>query len=205
MKCLVIHPEDETTTFLKTIYAPLKSKTVITGGATKTEIRKLIDCHDQVIMLGHGAPNGLLSVDQFPNAGTFIIDHTMIQSLSHKKNTISIWCNADRFIQRHGLSGLYTGMYISEFEEGLLYDIWDADDVWIKESNYQFSSIISKYINEPIDVLYKNLITEYGMLTHTNPIAEFNHERLYLKFPKPQIIKNTKLNKIKLLPTFNPN
>jgi len=205
MKCLVIHPEDETTTFLKVIYAHLKNKTVITGDITKSELRTLIEVHDQVIMLGHGSPAGLLSVGRFPDASPFIVDESMVNSLKYRTNSISIWCNADKFVQRHGLRGLYSGMFISEFEEGLLYDIWDADDVWIKESNYQFSSIISKYINEPIDVLYKNLITEYGMLTHTNPIAEFNHERLYLKFPKPQIIKNTKLNKIKLLLTFNPN
>lgn len=186
MKALVIHPEDETTTFLKPIYATLKNKTVITSNTTKTELRKLIDCHDQVIMLGHGSPWGLFSMGQFPGTDPYIIDDTMVSSLKCKTNSISIWCNADRFINRYGLSGLNSGMFISEFEEGLLYDIWDADDVWIKESNYQFSSIISKYINDPIDVMYANLLKGYGRLTHTNPIARFNHDRIFLKLPNTQ-------------------
>ena len=38
MKCLIIHPEDQSTTFLKQIYEPLKNKTVIEGDITKSEL-----------------------------------------------------------------------------------------------------------------------------------------------------------------------
>ena len=205
MKHLIIHPQDESTIFLKPIYLHLKNKTVITGGATKTELRKLIDIHDQVIMLGHGSPMGLFAVDRFPEAKVNIIDDSIVNSLRGKTNNIFIWCHADQFVQRNGLSGLYTGMFVSEFEEGLLYDIWDADSEWITESNNEFSTILSKHIHEPVDVLYRKLICGYGLLTQTNRIAKFNHERLYLKYPKPRIIENTKLKKIMMLPTFNPN
>jgi hypothetical protein len=186
MDCLVIHPKDETTTFLKPIYATLKNRTVITGGISKSELRKQIEIHDQVIMLGHGSPMGLFSVDRFPETKINIVDDSMVNSLRCKTNNIFIWCHADQFVQRNGLSGLYSGMYISEFEEGLLYDIWDADDVWIKESNCQFSSILSKHIHEPVDVLYRKLLNGYGLLAQTNPIAKFNHERLFLKLPNTQ-------------------
>ena len=186
MKCLIIHPEDQSTTFLKQIYEPLKNKTVIEGDITKSELRKQIGVHDQVLMLGHGSPMGLLSVGRFPDTGPYIIDDSMVNSLKRKTNTIYIWCNADQFVQRYRLYGLYSGMHISDFEEGLLYDIWDADDVWIKESNYQFSSIFSKHINEPVDVLYANLLKGYGRLTHSNPIAKFNLDRLFLKLPNTQ-------------------
>ena len=205
MKYLIIHPEDQTTTFLKPIYAHLKNKTVITGGATKIELQKLIDVHDQVIMLGHGSPMGLFAVDRFPEAKINIIDDSMVNSLRGKTNNIFIWCHADQFVQRNGLSGLYCGMFVSEFEEGLLYDIWDADEVWIKESNCQFSTILSKHIHEPVDLLYRKLLNGYGFLAQTNPIAKFNYDRLFLKYPKPRIIENTKLKKIKMQPTFNPN
>ena len=43
-------------------------------------------------------------------------------------------------------SGLYCGMYISEFEEALYYDFLDAESEWITESNNEFSTILSKHI-----------------------------------------------------------
>jgi hypothetical protein len=205
MKHLIIHPQDESTIFLKPIYAHLKNKTVITGGATKKEIREQIEIHDQVLMLGHGSPMGLLAVDQFPEVKINIIDDSMVNSLRCKTNNIFIWCHADQFVHRNGLSGFYCGMFISEFEEALYFDFWDVDTEWINESNNEFSAIVSKHIQEPVAILYNKLIHGYGLLAPTNPIAKFNHERLYLKYPKPRIIKNTKLKKIKLLPTFNPN
>jgi hypothetical protein len=58
MKTLVIHPEDKTTEFLTTIYANLNNKTVIKGGISKSELRELIEAHDRILMLGHGAPFG---------------------------------------------------------------------------------------------------------------------------------------------------
>jgi hypothetical protein len=56
MKNLIIHPKDYTTRFLSPIYAPLKNKTFIDVGVTKSELQKIIENHDRVIMLGHGSP-----------------------------------------------------------------------------------------------------------------------------------------------------
>ena len=72
MKTLIIHPEDPTTEFLSQIYARLTNKTVITGDISKSEVPKLIESHDRVLMLGHGSPYGLLSIDMFPDAGFHI-------------------------------------------------------------------------------------------------------------------------------------
>lgn len=69
MKNLIIHPEDPTTSFLSQIYSPLKNKTIVKGGITKSELRELIESHDRVLMLGHGSPYGLLSQAQFPMLG----------------------------------------------------------------------------------------------------------------------------------------
>jgi len=70
MKDLIIHPDDPTTTFLSQIYAQLTNKTVIRGGISKSEIPKLIESHDRVLLLGHGSPYGLLSQGQFPDVLT---------------------------------------------------------------------------------------------------------------------------------------
>jgi hypothetical protein len=180
MKTLIVHPKDRTTEFLSEIYASLTSKTVIKGGISKTELSGLIESHDRVLMFGHGSPYGLLNPDQFPDAGSYIIDDSMVSPLKNKSNGIFIWCHADQFVQRHGLSGLCTGMFISEVREANSYCFDNIDEDLIDQSNERFASIISKYINNPLVVLYQKLLYEYELLARTNPIARFNLERLYL-------------------------
>jgi hypothetical protein len=184
MKNLIIHPEDPTTTFLSQIYAQLTHKTIIRGGISKSEIPKLIESHDRVLMLGHGSPYGLLNSGQFPDAGSYIIAYSMVLSLRNKTNNVFIWCHADQFVQRHGLSGFYSGMFVSEVEEALYYGIDDINWNMIDQSNDRFASVVSKYLNEPIESLYQKLLIEYGVMAKTNPIARFNLDRLYLTSPK---------------------
>jgi hypothetical protein len=179
MSTLVVHPKDTTTDFLKPIYAPIKDKTVITGGITKIELRELIKSHHRVIMLGHGTPNGLMAVGQFYTTDFYIIDESMVDLLSKKKENIYIWCHASDFMLMNQLFGFGSGMFISEVEEAFYYDFWDVPQNLINESNNQFASITSQYINYPLNDLYENVIHEYGKLAKTNPIAQFNLEKLY--------------------------
>jgi hypothetical protein len=194
MSTLIIHPKDKTTDFLKPIYAPIHNKNVITGGINKTKLKKLIEIHDRIIMLGHGTPWGLLSVGQFPKSGNYIIDYSIVELLSNMKDNIFIWCNADQFVIKNQLKGFYSGMFISELEEGFYYNFWDVEQKTIDDSNNRFAEIVSNYINESLDVLYENVIQEYGVLAETNLIAEFNLERLYLNYDIKRIrsICNTK-------------
>ena len=179
MNTLIIHPADTTTDFLKPIYTSIKNKTVITGGVSKFELRELIKSHHRVIMLGHGTPMGLLSVGQFKD-GFFVIDDSLSDLLSIKENNIYIWCHARDFMLYNQLNGFGTGMFISEVEEAHYFDFGDVGWNVIKESNYRFSSIVGKYINEPLETLYDKLIIEYGSLARENPIAQFNLERLLI-------------------------
>lgn len=178
MCVLAIHPKDPSTDFLKPIYAPIQDKTVITGGVTKSEIRKLIVAHDRVVMLGKGSPWGLMSVGQFKYGGNYIIDLKMVDLLSQKKDNIYIWCNADQFVRHYQLQGFFSGMFISEIEEAIYYDFWDIEQHTIDESNELFSSVVARYLNEPLEILHRNVIRKYGILAKTNPIAQFNLERL---------------------------
>jgi len=180
MKTLIIHPKDPTTSFLSQIYAPLKNKTVVQGGITKSELRELIESHDRVFMLGHGSQNGLLNPGQFPNVGSYIIDDSMAIPLKNNTSSIFIWCYADQYVQRHGLAGLNCGMFISEVSEAEYYGFDNIDWDLIDQSNERFARIISKYLNQPIEILYQKLLYEYELIARTNPIARFNLERLYL-------------------------
>lgn len=180
MSTLVVHPRDSSTFFLKKIYDPISNKTVITGGITKSVLRKLIENHDKVLMLGHGSPYGLLSVGQFPDVEPYIIDYSFVELLSRKAGNVFIWCNADLFVKQGQLTGLYSGMFISEIEEALYFDFWDVETNEIERSNDCFVKAVSRYINEPLEILYRNVIQDYGSLAKTNVIAKFNLERLYL-------------------------
>jgi len=180
MKTLIIHPEDPTTTFLSQIYARLTCKTIIRGGISKSELQNLIESHDRVLVLGHGSPYGLLSQGQFPDTGLLIIDDSMVLTLKNKRDNIYIWCHADQFVHRHRLTGLNSGMFISEGSEAIYYNFDNMDLELIEQSIDKFAWILSKYLNEPMKILYQKLLYEYELVARTNPIARFNLERLYL-------------------------
>lgn len=50
----------------------------------------------------------------------------------------------------------------------------------IDHSNERFASIVSKYLNDPLDILYQRIMAEYGNLARTNLIARFNNKRIHL-------------------------
>jgi hypothetical protein len=197
MRTLIVHPEDATTTFLSQIYAPIPNKTIVQGGVTKSELRSLIESNDRILMLGHGSPYGLLNFGQFPAAGSYIIDESMVLPLKTKTSSIFIWCYADQFVELHGLEGLCSGMFISEIGEADYYGFDNIGVDFIDQSNERFVSIISKYINEPVKILHQKLLHEYELLARTNPIARFNIQRLYLTGS----VINKSPNKV--VPNFN--
>jgi hypothetical protein len=139
MKNLIIHPKDPSTNFLSPIYVPLSNKTVIDGDVTKSELRKLIEMYDRIIMLGHGTPHGLLSVGQFPDAEFYVISHPMAYVLMNKKNNVFVWCDSDLFVLYNDLSGLCCGMFISEIEEVIEYGF----EEWIQLMNQMTDSLLS--------------------------------------------------------------
>lgn len=190
MRTLIVHPKDKTTSFLKKIYEPISNKTVIQGGIGMNELRKLIEIHDRVIMLGHGSPWGLLSIGQFPKAGSYIIDYSYSDLLSAKKGNMFIWCFADQFVKQNGLNGFFSGMFISEFTEAFSWGFYISDRNLIQESNDNFASIVSRNIHQPLNVLYQNVLQEYCELAKTNPIAKFNLERLFLSERKRNSVKS---------------
>jgi hypothetical protein len=198
MNTLIIHPEDAATTFLEQIYASIKYKTVINGNIKKDELRKLIEKHDRVIMLGHGSPMGLFSVNQFKETGSYIIDESVVNSLRKKSDNVFIWCHANLFVQKHGLAGFNSGMFISEFGEAFSLGIYVADKNLIRESNESFASIVSRNIYQPLHVFYENVLQEYTLLAQTNQIAKFNLERLFLSERKRDPVWSNLLRQSKL-------
>jgi len=182
MKTLVIHPFDQTTSFLEPVYEKVPVKTVIRGGIRKQELESLISSHDRIMMMGHGSPLGLLSVGQFPGSGPYIINHFSADLLRTKKNNVYIWCYADQFVYNHCLGGFCSGMFVSEMGEARIIGIRNASQELIDISNERFSKVAGLHINcQSAVILCEMVKREYGILANLNPVVRYNYMRLYSK------------------------
>jgi len=199
----VIHPKDDTTTFLEPIYNPIVDKIVVRNNTTYNNIKELLSRSDRVLMMGHGSSYGLFSVELFNsnvfhriffmelkdlkdlqelrNNPLYVISHENVELLQNKPQNVYIWCNADKFVEKHELQGFYSGMFISEVRESLSCGFDGITPEVIDESNNTFSSIVGQYIHLPVPYLYEKVMEEYGNLARTNPIAQYNYERLYFR------------------------
>lgn len=112
-KTLVIHPYDPSTVMLNYVYEGYDYDVINdTLGMKPDELRRQIENHDRIIMLGHGTSNGLL------NTGFrgYVIDDSFADLL-RSKETISVWCHSDAYFRKHQIPGFHTGMIISETGE----------------------------------------------------------------------------------------
>lgn len=135
----------------------------------------MIEDHDQVFMLGHGTPSGLLSVGQFPGHYGHIIDDTFAEVLAEKDNNVFVWCNADGYVRWNELQGFYTGMFISEMSEARTMGMPFVTYTDVIESNQAFANIMRDTGGDYFET--KQL---YGEVAFHNPVAKYNHERLYV-------------------------
>lgn len=172
MNTLVIHPKDRTTAFLSDIYKG-QDVTLVQGGVTRARLKNMIRSHDRTMMLGHGAPNGLMSVGQFE--GAYAIDHTFVEVLAEKDDHVYIWCHADSFVDRYQLCGFYTGMFISDGFEAWAMGV-DASSWQVRESNLTFALAVGQH-SDP-GQMYDAAGADYADLALVNPVAKYNYDRL---------------------------
>jgi hypothetical protein len=168
MKTLVIHPDDSTTDFLSDIYSD-KDWEVIRAPVDRDELDAKIAAHDRIVMLGHGVPSGLIG-----HSG-LVIDEAMAPLLRGRE-CVCIWCNADQYVLRHGLSGFYTGMFVSEPAEARLFGL-PMDEDPIKDSNRLFAEVVRE------SVFKENMLelTKQAYISSNNPVIDYNRDRLYTK------------------------
>ena len=171
MKTLVIHPDDRTTDFLKHIYEG-KGYDVITERSDRqipmSKIIEEVRNHDRILMLGHGCSFGLLGFcDTFMNKEFIEVLRT--------KECVCIWCNANNYVEREGIKGFYTGMFISEVGEARAYGI-TIDQEKVTYSNELFGELMGTMVESP-NVLNEIKTSYIGEC----PVIKFNNERLYYK------------------------
>ena len=71
-------------------------------------------------------------------------------------------------------------MFISEVGEAMYCGLPGTKQHVVDESNYGFCEIFAKFANQKTDVIYKNVISEYGLIAEQNPVALYNYNRLYM-------------------------
>ena len=180
MKTLVIHPKDDTTTFLDRVYEDLDEVTLVQGGVNQAQLKDMIESHDQVMMMGHGTGHGLWSVGQFPDAATYVIDASLVPVLAEKTNSVFIWCNADQFVTANDLQGFYTGMFISEVLEAEHMGLPHATQTQVDESNDRFVETVGLVADKGAHLMHAAARHGYGRLAQRNPVARYNHARMYI-------------------------
>lgn len=164
---LVIHKDDRSTDFLRGIYQGLGYE-VLTGGYTQHQLKRAIEGYRRVFMLGHGSPGGLFW-------SNYLIDDEFGPLLAQKPNSLFIWCNADAYAKRNRLSGLVSGMFISEVGEARMFGI-NASQEQVDASNALFSKVTREYLDTGASPS-----TVRQCYTHeTCAIVKFNSERLYV-------------------------
>lgn len=168
MKTLVIHPKDPSTDFLSIIYKDKDWNIITDPKISKRKLRYHIKIHDRIIMLGHGNEFGLVHNNRY------LIDSTYVYLL-REKECVCIWCNADQFVKKYNLIGLYSGMIISEIDEAYLYSVRTSIDD-IEKSNELFANVISKYIdNKDINMIK----SEYN--SDVCEVIKFNNENIFIR------------------------
>jgi hypothetical protein len=146
-------------------------------------------------MMGHGSPSGLFSIGKFlPDnkrnleiadivysgwSHGSIIDHTTVELLRNKE-CIYIWCNADQFVKKHDLKGLYSGMFISEVSEATYCGLPDTPQSVVDISNDSFARWMGENVNMALNEIYHNTMDNYEVLAMDNPVADYNAQRLCL-------------------------
>lgn len=173
MKTLVIHPFDISTQFLSAIYEGKLDNDdwlILTEEYSRRSIKEEIKKHDRIIMMGHGDDRGLFG------HGHYVINKQNVYYLKQKQ-CVFIWCNADVFVSKYHLTGLYTGMIISEWEEAIMYCIRVANSEFITTSNNFFANTIGIHLDKPdrLDLIRETYTSE------NNPIIQFNNKNIYEK------------------------
>ena len=116
----VIHATDPTTQVLSLLYQQREDVRMrITERNSSSDVQRALRSDDFIMMLGHGNEYGLFSKpDKNGRYERFMITDRHVQFLRNKI-CIGIWCYANKFAERYGLHGLFSGMIISELQEAI--------------------------------------------------------------------------------------
>lgn len=151
MKTLIIHLADETTNELSLIYEncpALGEVERISDWIGDEALNNKIREADNIIMLGHGCPSGLLDIT-YKSGRSCIIDHRHLPLLKGK-NVIGFWCYAREFAIDNQLSGFFSSMWISEEIEAWMCDICGFQQEYIRKECAKVATRINRLLADGV-------------------------------------------------------
>lgn len=138
---IAIHPDDETTRFLQTLYNGMDGVVLRTGEESRNRLGSLLyhlPPSERVMLLGHGGPEGLYRRE---GEGYRCYVGRSMGYILRRHPVIGIWCHANVFAKRNGLHGLFSGMIVSEIEEAREYGI-RTTEAELKAENGRFAATL---------------------------------------------------------------
>ena len=182
---IVIHPNDQSTKFLKRLYSGYGDQTLLTEENNNKAIKEALTANDEriLMMLGHGCPLGLFAPQKNKNYqnginqfGRLIINPSHVQFLRNKL-CIGIWCYAVEFARKYKLHGLFSGMIISELEEAQDCGIYEFTAPEIQMHNQDFVEALYDCINKyPLNEVPEAM---ENYISNPNRLEQFNFSNLY--------------------------
>lgn len=174
---IVIHAKDPTTQFLSQLYSGREDVSMrIDERATTSEVMRAIRSDDTIMMLGHGNEWGVFSKpDKKGRYTRHLVGYRNVDFL-RGKTCIGIWCHANKFAERYGLQGLFTGMIISELQEANDNDVPTTQEELTRE-NEKFARRLRYCLDHyPLNEIPERM---RAMDDVHSPLTEFNYARIY--------------------------
>jgi hypothetical protein len=200
-KTLVVHPIDRSTDFLDGVYKNKADALVVRSNVGRDGLARIIERVEpkEIYLLGHGLPQGLIGFDRM------VVDETFVPFL-RGRDLVGIWCNADVFFTRHELSGLYTGMFVSEPREARVFNLDPALGP-IEKGNAKFATAVEAVLRErdlgmmPESEVQRQIRIRYqiwyGLAQKRlplNSVLGFNAERIYYT-PRKDLLPPSQLER----------
>ena len=177
----VVHPKDRTTAVLSGLYEGLEVQ-LLDETMTNNEIRHYLNHanpFEPLMILGHGSDKGLYSRkdDTAEGFDRILVGKHHLYYLRQQHRLMGIWCHANLFAKEHHLSGLFTGMFISEMSEAYEYGVETTEE--------ELQTELCKFVNRLRGLMdegvpYADIPERLLQLDDVHsPLTEFNYHSVY--------------------------
>ena len=177
----VVHPKDKTTAVLKGLYEG-KEYRLVDQSMTNQEVRHVLNhanVFETMMLLGHGSERGLYSRidDSQEEFDRILVGKHHCYYLKKQHRIIGIWCHANLFAEEYHLTGLFTGMFISEMSE--------ADEYGVVTSQKELDTELPKFVHRlrmliDEDVAFSEMPARLKAADDIHsPLTEFNYNSVY--------------------------
>lgn len=173
-KVLIIHPDNECVEFpiYQTLYKGKPYTIVDNPSIADAELRKLIEEHDVIVILGCFLHEGLLAKNRDTGKDFLLIDDTHVELLKRK---IVYSISGKSYFEERGVPGLHTGTILTSGFEATLYEVEGTEEE-IVNSALRLMTIIGDTLNIPSTREKRaKIFAEYNGI---DPISIFNKKEI---------------------------